>query len=91
MTHAALSNAGAMVTPGADILEDGSTRSVGKVIAVCKDVALVLVRLKAALQAAGNKSTLLVAGSNAAVSPYIPDWWPEEWRKDAASLSSAAA
>ena len=84
-------NADAFLTPGADIIQDGSTRSVGKIVAVCDDVALVLVRLKAALQSAGGETPLLVAGSNTIVKPWFPPWWPEDWKVEAAQLSAARA
>ena len=81
--------ADSMVVPGADLTADGGTRPVGKVIAVSGDTALVLVRLKAALQAAGGQSSLFVSGSTANILPRCPSWWPEQWRSEAAELSSA--
>lgn len=78
-----------MIVPGADLTADGSTRSVGKIIAASQDVVLVLVRLKAALLAAGGQSSLYVAGTNAVLRPECPSWWPESWRAEATELSSA--
>lgn len=86
---AAITPGDALIVPGAELTADGQARSVGKIIAVNGDVALVLVRLKAALQAAGGQAVLFVAGTTAAVKPYCPDWWPEHWKESAAEISSA--
>lgn len=83
--------AGTLVVAGANLMQDGSTRSVGRVIAVCRDTVLVLVQLKAALQAAAGHSMLLVAGSNTVLQPWCPPWWPTAWKEHAANLSAARA
>ena len=73
--------AGKLVVKDADIVDQNTSKKVGKVVAVGKDKTSVLamLRITPALHAITGATTLHVAGSTVVVKPWVPTWWHTDW------------
>ena len=74
-------HAGKLVVKDADIVDQSSSKKVGKIVAVGADKASVLavLRITPALHAITGSTTLHVAGSTVIVKPWVPTWWRSNW------------
>ncbi len=75
-------HAAAEIKVGTELSASGEKKAVGKVHAVAERFGVAHVRLAPALAAAEAGSQLQAAGSDASVTPFRPDWWPEQWGKE---------
>ena len=75
-------NAAGEVAAGTELTASGEKKAVGKVQAVAERFGVAHVRLAPALAAAEAGGQLQVADSNEGVTPFKPDWWPEQWGKE---------
>ena len=63
------------------VCADGSSRAAGKVVTICGQKGLAVIRLEAAF---GPKQSPLHVGqkSGPSISAHQPSWWPEQWGQE---------
>ena len=59
----------------------GKTRKAGNIVISDRGRGLAVLFVDSAIQAEQGESSLQVADGGARITPWIPQWWPERWRK----------
>ncbi len=72
---------------GSEVVEEGSGKAVGSLLAAEGDVGLAYLKLSPALQAAQGGVPLCISSTGEGhqgvrVVPVRPGWWPREWGKE---------